>query len=161
MASNSDRNASSSIGALIDHNSGGTTPYTYLWTITGGVAGVDYELSSTMIADPTTVANPTFTGYTEGSYNASVTVSDADTQQTDDMDLDVVFPEVRAIVSIELSGTGVMIGACDEINASDTVILAASDITFISPLVVLLDGFRVETGAFFTVINEVPPECND
>ena len=78
--------------------SDGTPPYSYSWSISPGVAGTDYTLSSS------TVANPDFTGITEDSYTATLTVTDANTQQdTDSAQMDVVFPDIRVIIGLNLS----------------------------------------------------------
>jgi ELWxxDGT repeat protein len=132
----------------------GTPPYSYSWVITPGTAGVDYDLSSG------TVANPVFTGYTENTYTATLTVTDSlsQTDQDNAVLTVVAFPDNRDILLPTLTGTH-SYGACQQITADSVVIVDGADITLIAPVVILGPGFRVEANAQFRIITATPAEC--
>lgn len=132
---------------------GGTEPYSYSWAVSPGTAGVDYTLVSS--SDP----NPVFTGFTEQSYTATLTVTDDDAlQDSDAAVITVEVPEQRDLFNLNLNAAETF-EACSTLTADLVVIKAGADVTFIAPAVELGDGFTVDEGATFTVINATPASC--
>jgi PKD repeat protein len=131
----------------------GTAPYSYSWSISPGVAGVDYSLTSS------TAENPVFTGITEQIYTATLTVTDnTPLQDVDSASITVEVPDDRDLFNEDLTGTDTYEG-CARLTAELVVIKDGADITFLAPIVELLNGFIVETGAMFTAANVTPSSC--
>jgi hypothetical protein len=132
---------------------GGTPPYTLLWEVTPGTAGVEYTLSSA------SESNPIFTGHAEGVYTPTLTVTDANTLQAmDDVEITVEIPSEWDLFDEELSGS-LMFSSCQALTAEDTTVTSGADVTLTAPLVVLLEGFSVESGGTLAISNEAPTSC--
>jgi uncharacterized repeat protein (TIGR01451 family)/CSLREA domain-containing protein len=133
--------------------SGGAPPYTVLWEVAPGTAGVDYTL------DSASEENPIFTGHTEGIYTATLTVTDDNTLQAmDDAEITVQVPSEWDLFDEELSGTAVF-SSCQMLTAEEITLLDGADVELRAPLVILLEGFSVASGAQLAVSNDPPSSC--
>ncbi len=131
----------------------GTPPYTYAWSISPGVAGTDYTLGST------SVANPQFSGKVAGVYTAQLTVTDADARQhTDTATIEVSTLLNSLVQGVTLTGTQTL-AACQSITVDSSTVVVGADVTMIAPEVSLGAEFSVLPPGILTVIIQQPTGC--
>ncbi len=131
----------------------GTPPFTYAWSISPGTLGIDYSLSSA------SASNPTFIGYSDNLYTATLTLTDAlSSMDTDSSLLEVTFPDSRLVNVPTLDGTAEY-SACQEIVVEGTTIVDGANISLVAPVVTIAPGFTVEPLAIFSVVIATPMGC--
>jgi len=100
-----------------------------------------------------------FTGHTEDVYTATLTVTDANALQAmDAAEITVQVPTEWDLFDEELSGSSVF-SSCQVLTAEQTTVLGDGDVVLWAPVVVLANGFTVESGGTLTILGGAPPSC--
>ncbi len=131
---------------------GGTAPYTYLWTITPD-PGVD--LSSA------TAANPTLSCPVPEVLAAQLVVTDASSLKSPSAaaEITVICPPRRDLFDADFYDT-VLLEATELITAEQVVVRFGADVTFkAGHEVVLIEPFQVEIGGVLRILNDPSTDC--
>ncbi len=132
--------------------SGGTPPYSYLWTV---IPDPGVDLSSQ------TEANPALSCSQPALLSAELVVTDSSSLESEPAaaEITVVCPARRDLFNADLYESHVY-EATETITAEKVRIVAGTDITFkAGELVILLDGFVAEEGATFRIVIDSTTDC--